>query len=128
MLKMSGGVRQVRTLETNTKHVATREETIDFEYGACVDKSPHSVDFGGFNMCGLVFNGMYEWGDPNIALRHKLAVQQAHEDCLYRDKVVSVETTFKLPPMSPCAVTKEGEDGSEYDWWILAYFTGLVAL
>lgn len=120
-----GGSREEDRLETYTEHIVTHEETIDFEYGACLDKSPHSVNYGGFNMCGLVFNGMYEWGDPDIALRHKLAVQQAHEDFAHRDKELSVVSTFKIPPMLPCSITSD--TGEPMNWWFLAFLTGLVA-
>jgi len=117
--------REEERLVTFTEHVVTHEETIDFEYGACVDKSPHSVDTGGFNMCGLVFKGVYEWGDPEIALRHKLAVQQAYDDNVHRGKEVVVTPTFKIPPMSPRLI-KCGTSSS-HGWWELAFFTGLVA-
>ncbi|GMH64176.1 hypothetical protein TrST_g1171 [Triparma strigata] len=124
-----GGSHNEQRWETRETNVITYEETIDFEYGACVDRSPHSVTYEGFSMCGLVFNGIYEWGDPDIALRYKLAVQQAHDDNAARDKELSVVSTFKIPPMSPCCI-KRGTSGScisDWNWWMLAFFTGLVA-
>ncbi|GMI28809.1 hypothetical protein TrCOL_g2192 [Triparma columacea] len=124
-----GGSHQEQRWETRSTKVVTHQDTIDFEYGACVDRSPHSVAYEGFSMCGLVFNGIYEWGDPDIAERYKLAVQKAQDDNAERDKEVSVVSTFKIPPMSPCYI-KRGSSGSwisDLNLWMLAFLTGIVA-
>jgi len=122
-----GGSHEEQRMETHEERVITYEETIDFEYGACVDRSPHSVNYEGFNMCGLAFNCIYEWGDPDIALRYKLALQQAHDDNAARDKEVSVVSTFKITPMSPCCIKRGKSSFMGMDWWMLAFLTGLVA-